>query len=166
MPGRFQIEGRNGEVWRRHTIYGWTQERIAQHFGISQERVSQILIGIRKKINPIIQEEMAQNSLELLRDIQARALEIADMTGAPVAVGKDGDILREPGCLPNCELDHEHSEEGAVVRDYSGRLRALETAAKMDAEIAKRFGLNAPEKREVAAVVKYEVANVDIENLT
>jgi len=147
MGGSPRLEGRNGEVWRRYAIYGWTQERIAEEHGISQARVSEIITEAKKTMAPVDRSELVQQSLDFLREVQARALEIADMAGAPVAVGKDGNILHDP-------------DTGAVVRDYGGRLRALETAAKMDAQIAKRFGLDAPEKHEVTAKVNYEIVGV------
>src|SRR5258707_812315 len=159
-----RMDGRNGEVWRRHTIYGWTQERVAEHFDISQERVSQIIREVRAQIQPLIQEQAAADSREFLLDVKARALEIADLAGAPVAVGKDGNILYEP-----CET-HEPGEACScgrvVVRDYSGRLNALKTAAMIDAQMAKRFGLDAPEKRELSGQVRYEIVGVDDDDLT
>jgi hypothetical protein len=53
-----------------------------------------------------------------------------------------------------------------VVRDYSGRLNALKTAAMIDAQMAKRFGLDAPEKRELSGQVRYEIVGVDDDDLT
>jgi hypothetical protein len=161
-----RLDGRNGEVWRRHTIYGWTQERCAEHFEISQSRVSEIIAEVRKQIAPLIQEQAAADSREFLLEVKARALEIADLAGAPVAVGKDGDILYEP-C--DCERYLEHgrcSDPRKVVRDYSGRLNALKTATMIDAQMAKRFGLDAPEKRELSGQVRYEIVGVDDADLT
>lgn len=163
-----RLDGRNGEVWRRHTIYGWTQERCAEHFDLSQQRVSEIIAEVRAQIAPLIQEQAAADSREFLLDVKARALEIADLAGAPVAVGKDGNILYEP-----CETHGPgQDEEGPcsckriVVRDYSGRLNALKTAAMIDAQMAKRFGLDAPEKRELSGQVRYEIVGVDDDDLT
>jgi len=159
------MDGRNGEIWRRHAIYGWTQERCAEHFDISRQRVSQIIDEVRAQIQPLIQEQAAADSREFLLDVKARALEIADLAGAPVAVGKDGNILYEP-CGTHGPYDPECDCERAVVRDYSGRLNALKTAAMIDAQMAKRFGLDAPEKRELSGQVRYEIVGVDDDDLT
>jgi hypothetical protein len=161
-----RLDGRNGEVWRRHTIYGWTQERCAEHFDISQSRVSEIIAEVRKQVQPLIQEQAAADSREFLLDVKARALEIADLAGAPVAVGKDGNILYEP-CETHGQDDPCNADcRRVVVRDYSGRLNALKTAAMIDAQMAKRFGLDAPEKRELSGQVRYEIVGVDDDDLT
>lgn len=146
--------GRNGEVYKRWAIHRWSQARIAEHYGISQQRVSQIVNDARKEVGPILHQELAEQSREVLSHIQAESLRIAELArrGAPVTAGKDGDVVEDP-------------ETGAAVRDYSGYLAAMTLAAKMDAELARRFGVNAPEKREldVKGTVKYEIAGVDPE---
>jgi len=162
------MDGRNGEVWRRHAVYRWTQERIAEHFGISQQRVSDIISEVRRELKPLVAEQMVQASNEFLNELQARALEIADMTPAPVTVGKDGnvlydDVLDEDG---NPVLDEDGEPKRAVVRDFSGRLAAIMTAKNIDAEIRKLHGLNAPEKREISGALRYEIVGVDDDDLT
>lgn len=147
-----RLEGRNGEVWRWFTIRGKTQEWIAQHYGISNQRVSQIIKEVRDAIPPIDKAELVQESLELIKEVKARAMEIVDMAGAPVAVGKDGVVLYDP-------------VNGEVVRDYAGRLRALDMALKADDTMAKRLGLDAASKVESTATVKYEIVGVDPEDL-
>jgi regulator of PEP synthase PpsR (kinase-PPPase family) len=149
-----RLDGRNGEVWRRYSIYGWTQERIAEHFNIHQTRVGAIIREVSKGVEPVDKQLMIQKSLELLDDLKARAMEIVDMAAAPVAVGKDGEILRDP-------------ENGdAIIRDYSGRIRAMEFAVRADDTIAKRLGLNAPDRVESTSHVKYEIVDVPTEDLT
>lgn len=160
------MDGRNGEVWKRYSVHRWTQERIAEHFGITQGRVSQIIKEVSEGLTTIDKSALIQQSLDLLSHVQAEALEIAAMTPAPVVRGKDGTILYEPEVDENGEpkidpMTGEVIESNRIVRDYSGRLRALETAAKMDAEIAKRFGINAPERHEVQAKVNYSVEGLD-----
>lgn len=152
MPS-VRLEGRNGEVWQRYAIHGWTQARIAEHFGISQARVSTIITEIGKTLSAAPDgQELIKKSYDFLLDVQRRVMEIADLAGAPVAVGKDGEILYDP-------------DTGAVVRDFSGRLRALETAMKVDAQVAKRFGLDAPDKVQVSGEMKYEIVGVPMEDL-
>src|SRR6187551_3564988 len=111
--GSARFEGRNGQVIRRYTIYRQTQEQIAEDLGISQERVSQLIREWRASTPAVDLDAMRQQSLALYAELTERALEIADLAGAPIAVGKDGIVLEDP-------------ETGQVVRDYSGRLRAIE----------------------------------------
>ena len=151
------LEGRNGEIYRKYTVYRWTQEKIAQHYGIDQTRVSQIIKAVQATIPQHDLAEMRQQSLELYAELTARALEIADLVPAPVLRGQDGLILTE--------VDPETGEE-RVVRDYSGRLRAMETAAKFDQETRKLMGLDAAQKVESTATVKYEVVGVNTGDLT
>ena len=161
-----ELDGRDGEVWRCFAVKGWNQARIAREFGISQQRVSQIVEEVRKTIRPLLAEEMTQQSMEFLRDVQSRAYEIAEMVGAPVAVGKDGSILYEP-----CDCDV-YIEEGScshprkIVRDYSGRLNALRLAHDIDKSVRKLHGLDAPEKREMSGNVRYEIVGVEDSDLT
>lgn len=145
-------EGRNGEVWRLYTVYRMSQAQVAAELGISQQRVSQILADVRASIPPDDKALMRAESLELYRELTRRAMEIADLVPAPVAVGKDGATQYDP-------------ETGEVVRDYSGRLRAMETAAKFDAETRKLMGLDAATKTEVGGSVRYEVVGVDVTEL-
>lgn len=147
-----RLEGRNGEVWRKHIIYGWTQERCAEHFGISQQRVAEIIAQVRASIPEDSKADLVRASMDLINEVKARALEIADMLPAPVVAGKDGEPVMDP-------------ETGQWVRDFSGRLRALETALKADDTLAKRLGLDAASKIESTATVRYEVVGVDTEDL-
>ena len=147
-----RLEGRNGEVWRWYSIRGKTQEWIGQHYGIHQVRVSQIIAEVRNAIPPIDKAELVQESMELIKEVKARAMEIVDMAGAPIAVGKDGIPLIDP-------------DTGEVVRDYSGRLRALDMALKADDTLSKRLGLDSATKVETMATVKVELVGVDTNDL-
>lgn len=151
MPTPVRLEGRNGEVWRKHVIYGWTQERCAEHFGIGQQRVSEIIAMVRASIPEDSKADLVRASIELIHEVKARALEIADMLPAPVVTVK-GEPVLDP-------------ETGTWVRDYGGKLRALETALKADDVLAKRLGLDAASKVESTATVRYEVVGVDTSEL-
>jgi|SRR5882757_2206710 len=144
------LEGRNGEIYRRHAIYRWTMARIAEEYGISIARVSEICATVRNKISPHDLSEFRQRSLEMYDEVASRAMEIADMLPAPVTVGKDGLPLQDP-------------ETGEWVRDYSGRLTALSTAMKADGEIRKLMGLDAASKTEVSGGVAYSIESIDPE---
>lgn len=146
------LEGRNGAVYRAYVIYRKTQEAIAQEFGISQQRVAQIIKAVRDGIPADDLAEMRLKAAELYAELTTRALAIADMKPAPIFVGKDGDLARD--------------EEGEVVRDYAARMKALELAAKFDEQNRKLFGLDSPTKLESTSTVKYVLEGVDTEDLT
>jgi hypothetical protein len=152
-PMGLALEGRNGEIWRAYTIYQKTQEAIAQEFGISQARVSQIVREVRASIPENDREEMRQESLELYREMTRRALEIADLVPAPLVAGKDGEPVIDP-------------ETHKPVRDYTGRLRAMETALKFDLERRKLMGLDSATKVETSGAVRFEIVGVDVDDLT
>lgn len=155
MPAPKRLEGRDGEIWQKVTVHRWTQQRVAAEYGISQQRVSQILEEVRARIladgGMDTAERMRQQSLELYSHLIAEALEVAGRPAPPMFVGKDGGIARD--------------EDGSVVRDVGAKLAALQVAGKMEKEIRTLMGLDAASKAEVAATVKYEVIGVDTEDL-
>lgn len=144
---------REAEIYRLTVVNQLTQSKIAERFGISQSAVSQILSNARAKLPPVDLDAIRRQSLELHLDTMRAALELAEMPGAPVTAGKDGDLVLDPS-------------SGEYVRDYSLRLAARETARKADAEIRKLYGLDAATKTEVSGSVRYEVAGVDISKLS
>jgi transcriptional regulator with XRE-family HTH domain len=147
-----RLEGRDGSVWRAYTIYQRTQEDIAEEFGISQVRVSQIITDTRASIPTEDMDVMRRESIELYRELQRRALEIVDLVPAPVFVGKDGSIA--------------YDDHGELVRDYTGRLRAIETAAKMGEHTRKLMGVDSAIKQELSGTISYEIVGVDPEELS
>lgn len=147
-----RLEGRDGSIWRAYTIYQRTMEDIGEEFGISTVRVSQIIGDARAAIPTADMDAMRQESVELYRELQRRALEIVDLVPAPIFVGKDGSIA--------------YDEDGEVVRDYSGRIRAIETAAKMGEHTRKLMGVDSAVKAEISGAVKYEIVGVQPEELS
>jgi transcriptional regulator with XRE-family HTH domain len=150
--GKPQLSEREAEVYRLAVVNRLTQTEIAARLEIGQQRVSQILADARAKLPPVDLEAIRRESLELHWRTQRFALELAEMRGAPVTAGKDGDIV--------------HDDDGSMVRDYSLRLAALEQARKADVEIRKLHGLDAATKVDVTGAVRYEVAGVDISKLS
>jgi hypothetical protein len=146
------LEGRDGKIWRGITIYRRTQSDLAKEFGISQQRVGQIYEEVKASIPAHDLDVMRRESLELYAELGRRALEIVDLVPAPIFVGKDGSIA--------------YDDKGEVVRDYTGRLRAMETAAKFDAERRKLMGLDAAQKAEVSGNVTYQIVGVDPADLS
>jgi transcriptional regulator with XRE-family HTH domain len=144
---------REAEVYRLTVVNQLTQSKIAARLGTTQQAVSEILASARAKLPPVDLDGIRRQSLELHLDTLRAALELAEMPGAPVTAGKDGDLVLDPAT-------------GEYVRDYTLRLAAREAARKADAEIRKLYGLDAATKTEVSGSVKYEVAGVDISKLS
>ena len=145
-------EARDQDIYRRVKVYGWTQDRTAEHFGVAQSRVSQI-VNMMEARNLPDAAELRRASYENLLEIQRRQLEISLMKGAPVTAGKDGIILRDP-------------DTDEVVRDQAAILKALADAMRTDSELAKRFGLDAAQRVETKQTVRYEIGGLDPDDLT
>jgi hypothetical protein len=146
-----RLLGRNGLIWRDY-CGGATQEKLAARYGLSQARVSEIISQVRDSIPEDTREEEVRRSLEMLRELRDGALEVYRLAPAPVFVGKDGTPARDPSTV-----DDEHPE-GKLVRDHTGRLRALETAVKVDARIAQLLGLDAAQKMDLTVSGQEESA--------
>lgn len=152
MPGPAPDEERNAAIYRLRVVNRLTFSEIGERYGISYQRAWQIVQDYAAALPPIDAEAMRRRSLELHEATQRMALALAESQGAPVFVGKDGSIA--------------YDEAGNVVRDYSLRLSALETARKADVEIRKLHGLDAATKSEVSGTVRYEVLGVSLDELT
>jgi hypothetical protein len=147
-----RLEGRNGEIWHRYTVRSQTMEQIGEDLKLSNQRVSQIIADVQKSIGPIDREKMIQESIELVKYVKNVSIDLIEMAGAPVYVGKDGSIA--------------YDENGNVVRDYSGRIAASKLALDADNVIAKRLGLDAATKTEVTGNMRVEIVGVDMEDLS
>lgn len=143
------LDHREADIYRDH-CFGMTQMKIAEKYNISQPRVSEILKAAKAKVRLPDLADIRHQAMTRHLDTMRRALELADMNGAPVTAGKDGDIVRDP-------------ETDAVVRDYAGRVAALRLALDADRELRKLMGADAATKTEVSGGVKYEVVGVDID---
>ncbi len=143
---------RNAEIYRLAVVECWTHARIAEHHGISRERVTQILAAVRKQLPPPDLEEIRQQALAVMEDVQRRAYELATQEGAPVAVGKDGTILHDP-------------ETGAVVRDYGARIAALRLVLDTDEKRRRLMGADAAKKVESTAQIRYVLEGVNTDDL-
>jgi hypothetical protein len=151
-PQGLPLEGRNGEIWRASAVYRKTQAAIAEEFGIAQSRVSDILAEVRRSIPENDLDLMRSQSLDLYADLMRRAVEIVDLTPAPLLAGKDGTPQIDP-------------DTGKTIRDYGGRLNAMAMALKIDEQARKMMGIDAATKAEVAGAVRFEIAGVDLDDL-
>lgn len=148
MPGNADmpqgLTEREAEIYELTVVNKLTQSAIAERLGISQPRVSQILSEARAKLPPVDLAAIRAEAVALYDRVQREALKLAEMEGAPVTSGKDGDIVRDP-------------EGGAVVRDYGGRVKALQLALQAAEDRRKLLGADAATKQEVSSTVKYEI---------
>lgn len=151
MPGPAPDEERNAAIYRLRVVNRLTFSEIGERYGISYQRAWQIVQDYAAALPPIDAEAMRRRSLELHEATQRMAMELAEKEGAPVFVGKDGEMA--------------YDTDGKPVRDYSLRLSALETMRKADVEIRKLHGLDAATKIEQSGTVRYEVAGVDLDAL-
>jgi len=120
---------RNTEWWEEH-CRGVTLRTIAAREGVSVATVHSAIKQVRNSIPEVQREEIRKDIHDLYQHIMREALEIAHMLPPPVVAGKDGKAIEDP---ENPDLVH---------RDYSGRLRALETAAAMADRARKMFGVD------------------------
>ena len=147
IPGDVRLEGRDGEIYRGW-LTGTTQGKLGEKFGISQERVSDIVTRVQREMPAPDRAVLISEHLEQLRLVRERAFELVEMAGVPVFVGKDGTMA--------------YDEHGEPVRDYSLRLRALDTAMKAMNTEAVRLGLDAAQKVESTATVRFQLEGIDV----
>jgi transcriptional regulator with XRE-family HTH domain len=120
-----RLDGRNGEIWRKF-CRGIKQEALAEEYGISQQRVSQIINAVRETITPEERIDLLKKETDLLEELRAEVLELWDKGPSP-AYAANGRQL-----------------EG--VEDHSGRLAALARAESLTARLHRLVGLDAPQK--------------------
>ena len=131
-----RLDGRNGEIWQRY-IRGETQSAIAERYGISQQRVSQIIREVADSIPQQTREEVVTRELDLLWRLRTEILdEIYDAPGIPVTAGRDGTLVVDP-------------ETGQVVRDYSGRIAAAQMSIRISETIRRMLGIDAAQRVDV-----------------
>lgn len=126
---------RDEAIWLAY-LKGASQSALAREHGVSQQRISAIIAGIRATLPERSKEELVERSAAFLDWARAQALTLWEMEGAPVTAGKDGDVVYDP-------------ETMKIVRDHSGRLAGLRTAVDIEARAAKLLGLDAANRSEV-----------------
>lgn len=141
------------EIYRLHAVNRWTQARIAERYGMSQQSLSRRLMDIRASLPPIDFDELRRDMLSIYENTLERVAHLIELPGVPVTAGKDGEIVCDP-------------TTGEVVRDYGGRLAALKVAHDATMHIRKMFGLDAPERMSHDGGVRIEVVGVELDNLS
>lgn len=128
-----RLEGRDGQIAYDFAVLGMSQLAIAEKHGISQQRVSQILAENRRQTDSITVADHRAQMLDRITAYRRSLAELAEMEGAPVTAGKDGQVVTDP-------------ETEQVVRDYSLRLNATKELRALDERLAKLVGADEPAK--------------------
>jgi hypothetical protein len=131
-----RLEGRDGEIWRLY-CRNWTQRELAAEFGISQQRVSQIVREVAGSIVAEEKSEIVKREVDLLNSIRREVLELWDSSPTPMV--SNGRII-----------------EGVV--DHGGRLAALDRFDKLTKQLHKVLDLESSRKVDVTMVGEEEAA--------
>lgn len=118
------LAGRNGQIWKFY-CRGMNQIALAEKFGVSQPRISQIINEVRDAIPIDERNDIVKAEVDLLRELRAEVLELWDAE-APNLVS-NGRIM-----------------EG--IKDHGGRMAALARAESITARLHKVMGVDAPAK--------------------
>jgi hypothetical protein len=141
---------RDDEIYARR-MRGETLDKLAEEFGLSKDRISQITRQVSRSLPERDRAELLVLSIEWLEDLREKVIDLYSKGPAPVFVGKDGDRAT--------------FEDGSPVFDYSLQKAMIAEAHRLNQTFAKRLGLDAPTQSEVNASVQYEIVGVDPEEL-
>lgn len=125
-----RLAGRNGQIWQKY-ISGRTMESLADEYGLTKGRISQIVTEVRDSIPEEKRADIVKRQVDFLEKLQA---DVAELFYAPLppAFDKNGSIL--------------YDDEGKVVRDATGRLNALAGVLKVMDRHARLLGTDAATK--------------------
>ena len=126
MAESARLSKRNGDIWRWF-CRGMSQPELAEHFGISQQRVSQIINDVRDSIPLPAREDLLKEETDFLRGMRVELLHVFDRDPMPVTAGADGHIV-----------------EGA--EDHSGRLAAASLIERYTKQLHRITGIEASQK--------------------
>lgn len=131
---RSRTADRDYNIWQRYTN-GETQQKIADHYGLTQQTVSEILARMRDDVP--IEERRARQRRQLadLDHMREQALTLADADPIP-AYSQGKAILMA---------------DGTPAEDHTGRVRAMDLVVKLQEREAKALGLDAATRISVEA---------------
>jgi len=145
-----RLEGRNGRIWARY-LAGWTQQRIADECGISQQYVSEIIREVRDSIPEEQREHLVTTEVERLDRALAEAFDVMETPHYVVNAGKivheiteyaqddDGNVLLDDDGNPK-------AAKLAKLLDDGPRLQAVDRIVKIGAERRRLLGLDEPQE--------------------
>jgi ABC-type uncharacterized transport system YnjBCD ATPase subunit len=126
-----RLDGRDGLVWRAY-LMGHTQEQIAAEHGISQSRVSRIIVEIRAAIPETTKVDAALVALERL-DLMLTGVMPAALDGDTKASGAAMRIIERQSKMLGLDATEPLSIVLERHRDMEGQLVADAIAAALDA---------------------------------
>jgi hypothetical protein len=118
------LVGRNGRIWRDY-CRGATQEKLAEKYELTQQRISQIVNEVKDSIAIEERADLVKRETDLLLTLREEVLDLWD-ADAPDLVS-NGRVI-----------------EG--TKDHSGRLAALAAVDRLTARLHRVHGLDAPAK--------------------
>lgn len=134
---------RNDEIWHLYCS-GVTQAQLATQFGISGQRISEIIIAQRRAIPERARLDLIQELAQQLDSTRAALQEIVDAE-------------------PMLKFDSEGELSG---EDHSGRIQAARAIVRVQEREAKLFGLDSPDRVQAETTVRYVVEGADPEAMT
>lgn len=167
-----RLKGRNSQIWKYH-LAGWTQERIAEKFEVSQPTISRAIQAIRQAIPEDTREALIATEIARLDYALAKATEVLD--NKHMVISQSGRIVHE---IVEYALD----EDGNYLLDQHGNfvpkklrkvqddgptLQAIDRVLSIGKERRKLLGLDAPTNAKVEheGGIRYEIVGVDPEAL-
>jgi DNA-binding transcriptional regulator LsrR (DeoR family) len=141
MADEDRLAGRNGAIWQAY-VRGSSQDSIAAKFGISQQRVSQVIREVRDSIPEETKAQIIAAEAELLRTVRVKVMDLIEVT---------------EGSEPKVFLDA--VDRLIRVSERQARLLGLDAATKVEANVtadesAATIALAADAARRVAGESK------------
>jgi Mor transcription activator family len=132
---RANMIGRNGAIWREY-CRGATMEGLADKYGLSFQRISQIIAEVRDTIPQQTRQQLIQQEIDFLNDTRSSIMaDVYDSNPAPVTI-RDGEGWRY--------LKDPVTDEYVV--DHTARLTAARVGLDYSKFIADVLGLKAATK--------------------
>jgi hypothetical protein len=133
MSAAERLDSRDESWYRDYATRGLTIRAIAARDNVSPTTVHAAIKRVRETIPQETRDARIVDVLDFYARVRERAWELADMPGIPI-VDRRGEVV--------------HDAEGEPAYDYSGRLRALDTAMKTIEAERRMLGLDAAQKIE------------------
>lgn len=131
MPRPERLEGRDGAIWRAYVL-GHTQDAIARQYGISRQRVGQVLADIRAAIPATDRADAALVDLERL-DVLLSGVMPAAVDGDAQATRAALAVLERRARMLRLDLEEPLRISFEKHLDDQGQLLADALGAAMDA---------------------------------
>lgn len=150
MSDELRLEGRNGKIWQAF-LRGQTQDAIAQRYGLSQPRVSQIIAEVRANIPAPVIADIAQVEADRVAELYAATMEILHASHPLVSLQR-GEVVKV--------TDDEGNS--VVLEDAGPKLAAINTGLRIVERVAKAYGTDAATKMETNSQVHYTYEGVNV----